>query len=369
MWFSDELIAITTKYNWKARPYTKNDLPKYLELISSEHGEKADISNSLYVKWLYEQNPAGDVNMWLAEAGNEIVGSYSTIPVNLLIDGEKILGSQSLNTLTHKDYRGKKIFITLAELSYQNGFKDRNIALIYGLPNKNSYHGFLKYLNFTDIGAMPLLIKINNLGSLLKRRNRFIPFRLFNMAGRFFFRRQRLYYDKKQLKIERIIFFDDRFDRLWEANKNLFKNTIIKDKQYLNWRYTNNPIRKYVIFSATDFMNNLKGFIVCRITDIGGIKAGLIGDLFVERNDRQIADFLIKKAEEYLYKQDSDILGALMFKHTPFYNIFIRNNFIKYSSLFESRAFPVIVRLMNSNQHFLINPKKWYLTMGDFDVF
>ncbi|MFH1231428.1 MAG: GNAT family N-acetyltransferase [Planctomycetota bacterium] len=369
MWSSNELIAIATKYNWNARPYTKNDLPKYLKLTLSEHGEKADISDALYIKWLYEQNPAGEVNMWLAESDNKIVGSYSTIPVNLLVDGEEILGSQSLNTLTHKDYRGKKIFITLAELSYQNGFKDRGITLIYGLPNRNSYHGFLKYLNFTDIGNIPLLIKINNLGNLLKRQSRFIPSWFFNLAGKCLFRRQRLSYDRKHLKIERILSFDDRFDCLWEVNKRLFKNIIIRSKKYLNWRYTDNPNRKYAIFSITDLMDNLKGFVVCKTAYIRGIKTGLIGDLFVEENDRQIASLLIKKAEEYLYEQNSDILGMLMFKHAPFYNTFIENNFIKYPSLFNSKSFPVIVRSMDKKLYPIANPEKWYLTMGDFDIF
>lgn len=368
MWFPDEFITITTKYNWKARPYTKNDLPEYIELTALEYGAKADISNPLFIRWQYEQNPAGDVSMWLAEASNKIVGSYSTIPANLLIDGEKILGSQSLNTLTTKEYRGKKIFITLAELAYQNGFRDRNIALIYGLPNRNSYHGFLKYLNFTDIGAMPLLIKINNMGDLLKPRSRFVPAYFLNSAGKFLFRRQRIYANKR-LRIERITSFDDRFDHLWSANKNLFKNVIIRDRQYLNWRYADNPVRKYVILSATDFMNNLKGFIVCRTTDIAGIRTGLIGDLFVEGNDRHIAGFLLKSAEEYLYKQGSDLLCALMFKHAPFYDVFIRNNFIKYPDFFKARRFPVIVRSINGQQHLLIHREKWYLTMGDFDIF
>jgi len=369
MWFPNELIAITKKYNWTARPYTKDDLAEYLKLTLSEHGESADISNAPYIKWLYEQNPAGEVNMWLAEADNKIVGSYSTIPVGLLVNGKTILGSQALNILTHKDYRGKKIFITLAELSYQNGFKDRNIALIYGLPNKMIYSGYPKYLNFTNIGNMPLLIKINNLGDLLKEQSRFIPSWFFNLAGKCVFRRQRLSYDRKRLKIEEVVSFDDRVDRLWKANKNLFENIVVRNKQYLNWRYMNNPTRKYAAFSIADLADNLKGFVVCKTTSIRGIKAGLIGDLFVEKNDGQIADLLIKKAEEYLCEQGSNLLSTLLFKHIPFYNTFLRNNFIKYPSFLGSKSFPVIVRSMDKKQRFISGLEKWYLTMGDFDIF
>ncbi|MBI5778458.1 MAG: GNAT family N-acetyltransferase [Planctomycetes bacterium] len=369
MWFPDELVAVTKTHGWTARPYTKGDLAEYLKLTLSEHGDSADISNAAYIKWLYEQNPAGQVNMWLAEAGNSLIGSYSTIPVNLVIDGKNLVGSQALNILTHKDYRGKKIFITLAELAYQNGFKDRNIALIYGLPNKMIYRGYPKYLHFTDIGNMPLLIKVNNLGDLLKDRSRFIPSWFFNLVGRCVFRKQRLSYDRKRLKIERILSFDDRFDHLWEANKGLFKNIVVRNKQYLNWRYMNNPARKYTAFSIADLMDNLKGFVVCKTTSVRGIKAGFIGDLFVENNDGQIADILIKKAEEYLCEQGSRILSTLLFKHIHFYNTFLKNNFIKYPAFLGSKSFPVIVRSMDRKQHLISDLKKWHLTMGDFDIF
>lgn len=369
MWLPDKLIKTAEKFNWKARPYSKNDLAQYLKLTTSEYNAGDDISSPAYTKWLYEENPAGGVNMWLAETDNQVVGSYSTIPVKLLVDGKEILGSQSLNTLTHKDYRGKKIFVTLAELSYQNGFIDRNISLIYGLPNRNSYHGFVTRLGFTDIGNIPLLLKSTNLGGLLKTRNRLIPAWIFNLVGRFIFRRQRLAYDKKRLKIEKVLSFDERFDRLWEANRHLFKNIVIRNRQYLNWRYINNPVRKYAAFSISDLTGGLKGFIVCKASLIRGIKTGLIGDLFAERNDPQIASLLIKKAEEYLYEQGCAVSGALLFKSHPFYNTFIKNNFVKCPSLLNPNSFPIIVRAMDKKLRLAANPGKWYLTMGDFDVF
>ena len=80
----------------------------------------------------------------------------------------------SLNTLTAPKFQGRGLFIKMAIETYNDCFKE-NIKYIIGFPNPNSYPGFVRKLNFSHLGNIPLLIKpINYIGilrSLFKRRD------------------------------------------------------------------------------------------------------------------------------------------------------------------------------------------------------
>jgi hypothetical protein len=369
---ASKFVDIMKKNNWTAKLYAPRDIDEYIDLILSEYGDTVDTSKPEYIKWQYHDNPAGEACMYLSIADNKIVGAYSILPIGLIIDGEETLGSVSVNTLTHKDYRGvnKRIFTTLAEITYNYAFKDRGIKNVYGVPNQNSYLGFTKILGFKDIGYMDLLIKINNLGNILRLKNRFVPVRLFNLVSKIF--RANIKLNKTRddnLHIKTIDRFDDRFDEFWNENKGLFSNFVARTKEYLNWRYVDNHVRRYEIFSANDNTGKIRGYIVCRQTEIKGIKTGLIGDLLVAQNDVDVTDLLIKQAQDYFYQEDVDMFGVLMFNHIPYYKVFLKNGFLKCPKMFEPQPFPMIVRSLDEKDKRIYDKENWYLTMGDYDVF
>lgn len=369
MWVSNDLTEVMNRYGWSAKKYDDSLFSDYRELIISEYGTESDIAQAPYLKWQYAENPAGGVNMYLAlSPEGRLAGSYCFIPVKIRSGGQERVGGISLNTLTHKDFRGRKIFTTLAEISYQNGFRDNNISLIYGFPNQNSYPGFLKHLKFSDIGRIPLLVKVNKLGNVIKQKMGYGPKSVLNAMGKAVFRRKKISEKSGELRIASVDEFDGRFDSLWERNKNLAPNIVVRSSAYLNWRYLRNPVRKYVIFSVLDISEAVRGFVVCRIIERDGIRSGLIGDLLFEKNRRDIADLLIRRAEQYFWEEDADMWGALMFEHVPYYQDFRRNGFIKCPQRFEPQPFPVIVRSMENDES-VLDKRNWYLTMGDYDIF
>lgn len=63
----------------------------------------------------------------------------------------------SLNTATHPDHRGKRLFTILAERTYQYA-ADNGYKFVIGVANAQSTHGFLKHLKFKLIG--PLTFKV-----------------------------------------------------------------------------------------------------------------------------------------------------------------------------------------------------------------
>ena len=138
-----------------------------LQLVFVEHADKFSYD---YLKWQYAENPVGPIVGFNAYMGDVLAAHYVTMPIYMNIDGHKTLGVLSLNTATHPDHRGKRLFSILAERTYEyaaeNGYK-----FVIGVANANSTHGFIKHLGFKLIG--PLTFKVG-VGQNLYQRTDYI---------------------------------------------------------------------------------------------------------------------------------------------------------------------------------------------------
>lgn len=130
------------------------EIRQLMELVFIEHADKFSYE---YIKWQYAENPVGPIVGFNAYKDDVLAAHYVTMPIYMIIDGKKTLGLLSLNTATHPEHRGKRLFTILAEQTYQyaaeNGYK-----FVIGVANANSTHGFIKHLGFKLIG--PLTFKV-----------------------------------------------------------------------------------------------------------------------------------------------------------------------------------------------------------------
>lgn len=113
--------------------------------------------DSKYLKWLYRNNPDGEVIGYDAYEGEQIVAHYACAPTTIKLDGRSVKGLLSLNTATHPEFQGKGLFAKLAEMTYQLG-AEKEFACVYGVANAKSTPGFTRKLNFQFI--QPLEAKI-----------------------------------------------------------------------------------------------------------------------------------------------------------------------------------------------------------------
>lgn len=86
------------------------------------------------------------------DKNNNPAAYYGVFPLFVEYKNETILACQSGDTMTHSAHRGKKLFIKLAEETFRLA-EEVGIKFVYGFPNKNSYHGFMK-LNWVHNGYM-----------------------------------------------------------------------------------------------------------------------------------------------------------------------------------------------------------------------
>ena len=76
---------------------------------------------------------------------------YGVYPCLMEYKNQLCLAAQSGDTMTDPAHGGKGLFTTLAKMTYDLA-KNEGVEFIFGFPNKNSYPGFIKKLNwqFTD---------------------------------------------------------------------------------------------------------------------------------------------------------------------------------------------------------------------------
>lgn len=140
-----------TPRTWTVRPGTAEDAPALRELFQVVFGhDRGEEHHS----WKFDANPAGPPVLAVAEDEGRLVGQYALWPVRLAVGSEVLLGAQSLDTMTHPDYRGQGMFTTLAKEAMTFA-ADRGVEVLFGFPNSASYPGFVTKLDWDHTGDVP----------------------------------------------------------------------------------------------------------------------------------------------------------------------------------------------------------------------
>ena len=345
---------------WRVSNYQKKYLEGILSLFKTNYPD-SNLWKKEFFNWQNFKNPAGDSVIKLAiNKSEEVVGFYCVAPQTYLINGKKIIGSISLNTLVREDYRGMGIFTTLAKDCYKECLS-KKIMFTLGFPNQNSYHGFIKNLGFADLGEMPLLLrpyKISNLlASKLKTESLKNVFKPIDWC---------LSFGLKNLnEKEKCCFVVSDISRI--ENKNI--NRVLREKKFIEWR-TGCPGKDYrIVYSK--YKNKIDGYMVLGKMESESIKSGLVIDLVVSDNDRrdEIVKSLGRQANEYWKSIDVDQVGCLLSGKSAEYDLLRKNGYLKCPDFLKPQPMrPVIKWHGDVVPEGFYNLKNWYITMIDYDV-
>jgi hypothetical protein len=164
---------------------------RQLELLNLVFGKNSFSSN--FLRWLYHENPNGNIFGCDAYYKEKLVGHYATIPVYYFCGNKSVKGLLSLNTATHPNFQGMGIFTRLAKFTYDEAQKE-GYNFVIGVSNKNSTYAFINKLDFKLVKPLDVYInfftrshdsnvKINFGG---QRNFEFTKWRLSNPKNRYF---------------------------------------------------------------------------------------------------------------------------------------------------------------------------------------
>jgi len=235
-----------------------NSYPAIQELYFKSFGLKETVVS---IKEKYDTGMFGMKNtgFMAIDKTNDYAAYYGVFPMQMRIDNKDFQVAQSGDTMTAPNHRGKGLFIDLAKQTYLLAQK-KGIQLIFGFPNKNSFPGFQKKLDWKFYGCMQNFIIPNNV----------IPFCELSSKFKFFMPWYNKYCNLKlsKYKIE-----------LTEENTNIFQDNNSRGfvKKDINFF-------KYKLRNKSNYLVKINNFTLL-IKPIPHLLVGAVGKFMPEKTN------------------------------------------------------------------------------------
>lgn len=351
---------------WEPKAYDHSYFNSIIDMSIDNYGPDNDICDPAFLKHQYFENPAGDALIELAidPRNGNLAGQYVVQPQIMHICGENKKCVLSLNTLTHKNYRGQRIFVGLAEKTYERAEKN-GYEFVYGAPNPNSYHGFMNDLSFKDIHHLPLYARPLNLNHMVKERINNNVIAAIASPFQVLFPNNAISKDVFELDDNNVILMDS----FWEKIKTKYKVMGVRNAEYIRYRYLNVPCRKYYPL-AVEVNGNIVAYAVGRIREVAGFNAGMIADfLFLpgfEKEAKKLIRVLVKRMKD----DGASLSGCIILKNTEEAKILKKCGFYRIPSVLFPQPTPLVLRVLSkgANEKELSDINNWFFTTGDYDV-
>ena len=143
-----------------------SDLSGILKLCEVALRWPSDPRNEQLFRWKHLANPFGPSPMWIATAGDRIVGFRAMMPWRFKKkDGSSMRAVRAVDTATHPDFQRRGIFSALNTLAVEALTAD-GVDFVFNTPNADSLPGYVKQ-GWVDLGPVPLMARPAGLGGLI----------------------------------------------------------------------------------------------------------------------------------------------------------------------------------------------------------
>jgi hypothetical protein len=207
-----------------------------------------------------------------------------------------VLGAHSVDTVVHREFRGKGLFIEGARRCYELA-REEGVQFLYGFPGPTTHRGMVRHLEWMNASRLSCLSFAVDVSRLLQARGVWNPAarlmaRLSLTAWRDHFGRRLERGADTRTKVGRITEFDGSFDGLWRVCRAHFPLGLWRDREYLQWRYVAIRHEAYAMFRASRDGETV-GFVVLKDRSENGVRVGIIVDVLArEPVDRTIRALL-----------------------------------------------------------------------------
>ncbi|HXX58945.1 MAG TPA: GNAT family N-acetyltransferase [Thermodesulfovibrionales bacterium] len=222
----------------EVRLYRPGDEVGITRLFQDVFGREMALS-----EWRWKYAGRGNGKIYCAVAVDEtdgIVAHYGGMPHRMIYQGKEVYGLAIGDVMVHARHRGFKLFREVASLVPEEAVKD-GIILGYGFPNERA-------LRLPE--KLGLYEKIED----VLEANKEVTF--WNNPVRYVYKLFPVHYD------------DGRLDALWEEVKENHVLSVIRDRDYLRWRYQRHPRHAYELWGLRRrWTGRLCGLAVLRRDD------------------------------------------------------------------------------------------------------
>lgn len=316
------------------------------------------------LRWQYLANPVGKLYVDLATAGERIAGVYATFPVEMMIGGHRVVGVQSLDTLTDGEHRGKGLFTKLAAQVYDR-CKASGVALVYGFPNASSAPGFFGKLGWTRLDPVPYLFLPLRARYFLRRLG--VPAGLTRVVPDRLPTRHAAPMPAADEEVAVMNGLDPAIDGVWERFAQHVRVSVIRDRRYLAWRLAR-PGGGYKVHGFRR-AGELRGFAITSLRAKHGGNVGYVMDVIHVPDDHRAGEILLGAAVDDLANAGADVALGWCLEHAPNRTTYRRVGFRTLPEPIRPIELHFGVRALDAPPDAALgNRRNWYLSYLDSDT-
>jgi GNAT superfamily N-acetyltransferase len=214
------------------------------------------------------------------------------------VAGEDLDMASGANLHVHPRYRDTFAYTTLVR--HLNRTLRERFPLHFSLPSEQTY-ARQRVVDPDSVVRTPWLLRVLDPAALAQRYGQ-IPGRapvapFVRIASQLAFRTPPAP-GEGRVRVRHVPDFDERFDAFWTSTKGRYRVALVRDRAFLNWRFTGYELRSYETFVA-ETSTGMTGYLVVRRMEGDGV--GHIVDLLIAAgsDEHSTGASLIQAAEEH----------------------------------------------------------------------
>jgi len=305
----------------------------------------------------------------LARSDNKIVGQYACVAAFMKYFDREFKVLQPVDNMIQKDYRGGtkglqvKMLEKMEEIVYQE-----MVPLGLGFPNRQAYIVGKRLLKYRDLFHVEHLLKRLSWRSAIRRRlNIGVLIHIIETVSRALIRSS---IAKGMERLNGVEYkwtnkLDRRIDSFWNSVSTQYNIMTKRDLRYLDWRYCQNPDKRYKILLA-ERDGDIIGLLIVKHEEIEDVKIGLIMEC-LSLKESSLMETIIRKGLLYLSDKGADYAVIRIAPRDPIKGILKKIGFLKKEVIWD----PYFVYKKYSDvidESALLNQSNWHISFGDCEA-
>lgn len=319
------------------------------------------------------ENPAGEPVIHVAadKATGQIVGCVGGIPLRYRLCGEEVLAWTIVDAGVLPEHRKRGTFWKMYKMGEEECYR-RSVAFCQAVGSTEAELIALRMMKFKALCPRPVFVRPVTPRVLLPKslRSRGLRWSGIHIPDKVAARHCRVasqnLCDRHGFSIQPVADIDERFNALWKQVQDQWQVALVRDREFLVWRFTQNPVREYRVWTATAG-DDLLGYCVTAMLRRDGVSRGRIVDFLAAPDAAPVTEALLLHATGALAGEGADIVLGWFLPHgwwqRPLAGVGMK--------LRPAKERQIIVRPVCAEQHadVLSDPRCWYYTGADTDQF
>lgn len=284
--------------DYELREYRDEDLPSLLDCFNvvfrENNPEHADRTRAEW-EYLFARNPAGR-RIFVAAHEGSVVAQYAALPITVWMAGKERTFAQIVDSMVHPDHRrGLKrpgLFVQTALPFFDAyGGKDKD-WVHYGWPVENAWRIGKAFLKYEVVRTQTVLAREPDPDAT------------------------------HPPEVERLRRFDDQARWLYDRCAGDWGASAIRDDNFLNWRFVENPFHDYQLFGVRDGEGVLRGYAVYRFCDWKLPRMGVIVDWLVPPGEPEVGELLRRAIDARATADGAGTVALFLPEWSPWFERF-----------------------------------------------